>query len=46
MIIIFAIAVAVASIGGYVARFVMGRDLKLHEAYETYKKMKEGPGDV
>ena len=46
MIVIFAVVVCVASIGGYIAGFVMGRDLRLHEAYELYKKMEEERGNV
>lgn len=41
MLIVFVIVAAIAAVGGYIAGFVMGRDLKMHEAYQLYKKMYE-----
>lgn len=41
MLIVFVAVVAIAAVGGYIAGFVMGRDLKMHEAYRLYKKCME-----
>ena len=45
MIIVMVIVAFVAAIGGYIAGFVMGRDLKMREAYELYKRMEENRDD-
>jgi len=45
MLIVFVVVVAIAAVGGYIAGFVMGRDLKMHEAYRLYKKMYEDDSD-
>ena len=45
MTIVLVIVACVASIGGYIAGFVMGRDIKMREAYELYKRLEENGDD-